>query len=125
LVNGDTALNFIHPADADYQERAAAKLSKKYIEIDYADVYNDATGAVLMQYNRKNQPLDNGTTLTTNPYIYFYPSLMKHNSSNYYVNNASSNRYGNLNATFMMRMAEVYLIAAEADVYVNGGGNAL
>jgi hypothetical protein len=34
-------------------------------------------------------------------------------------------RNGNLNATFMMRMAEVYLIAAEADIYVNGGSGAL
>ena len=39
--------------------------------------------------------------------VIFYPSLNKHNSSNYYVANASKKRNGNLNATFMMRMAEV------------------
>lgn len=55
---------------------------------------------------------------------YYYPSLNKHNSSNYYVANASKQRNGNLNATFIMRMAEVYLIAAEADIYLNGGANA-
>ena len=60
-----------------------------------------------------------------NQFRYFYPSLNKHNSSNYYVANASKKRNGNLNATFMMRMAEVYLIAAEADIYINGGANAM
>ena len=39
--------------------------------------------------------------------------------------NASKKRNGNLNATFMMRMAEVYLIAAEADILINGGANAM
>ena len=56
-----------------------------------------------------------------NQFRYFYPSLNKHNSSNYYVANASKKRNGNLNATFMMRMAEVYLIAAEASVRSNKG----
>ena len=30
-----------------------------------------------------------------------------------------------LNATFMIRMAEIYLSAAEADIYLNGGANAM
>lgn len=64
-------------------------------------------------------------TSAANQFRYFYPSLNKHNSSNYYVANASKKRNGNLNATFMMRMAEVYLIAAEADIYINGGANAM
>ena len=59
-----------------------------------------------------------------NQFRYYYPSLNKHNSSNYYVANASKQRNGNLNATFIMRMAEVYLIAAEADFYLIGGANA-
>lgn len=50
---------------------------------------------------------------------------MKHNSSNYYINNLGKKRLGNLNATFMMRTPEVFLIAAEADIYVNGGANAM
>ena len=65
---------------------------------------------------------DDGTN--ENQFRYYYPSLNKHNSSNYYVANASKQRNGNLNATFIMRMAEVYLIAAEADIYLNGGANA-
>lgn len=30
-----------------------------------------------------------------------------------------------MNATFIIRMAEIYLIAAEADIYLNGGANAM
>lgn len=60
-----------------------------------------------------------------NLFNFFYPSLTKHNSSRYFVANASKMRNGNLNATFIMRMAEIYLIAAEADIYANGGVNAL
>ena len=66
--------------------------------------------------------MNDGTS--ENLFRYYYPSLNKHNSSNYYVANASKQRNGNLNATFIMRMAEVYLIAAEADIYLNGGTNA-
>ena len=54
----------------------------------------------------------------------FYPSLNKHNSSNYYVANANKMRNANLNATFIMRMAEVYLIAAEADIYLGNTAEA-
>lgn len=124
LNNGDLAIDFVHPSDPDYATKVATKLDQPHIVVDFNDVYNAATGQVRMQYNRVNRPLDGGGTLTTNPFWGLYPSLMKHNSSNYYVNNASNNRYGNLNATFMMRMAEAYLIAAEADIYANGGANA-
>jgi len=124
LAQDAPAIEFIHPNDPDYATRVADKLSQPYLVVDYADVYDAVKKSVKMQYNRVNRPLDGGGTLTTNPFFSFYPSLSKHNSSNYYTNNASSNRYGNLNATFMMRMSEVYLIAAEADIYANGGGNA-
>ena len=30
-----------------------------------------------------------------------------------------------MNATFIIRMAEIYLIAAEADIYLNGGSKAM
>jgi len=73
-----------------------------------------------MDYHR-----DYDNTDVVSPWLSFYPSLMKHNSSNYYVNNLSKKRLGNLNATFMMRTPEVFLIAAEADIYVNGGANPL
>ncbi|SHN33289.1 RagB/SusD family nutrient uptake outer membrane protein [Chitinophaga sp. CF418] len=124
LAQGSAAIDFVHPNDPDYATKVADKLSQPYLVVDYADVYDAAKKSVKMQYNRVNRPLDGGGTFTTNPFFSFYPSLLKHNSSNYYTNNASNNRYGNLNATFMMRMSEVYLIAAEADIYANGGGNA-
>lgn len=37
-----------------------------------------------------------------NLFRYYYPSLNKHNSSHYYVANASKKRNGNLNAAFMI-----------------------
>ncbi len=124
LAQDAPAIDFVHPNDPDYAAKVADKLSQPYLVVDYGDVYDAAKNSVKMQYNRVNRPLDGGGPLNTNPFFSFYPSLTKHNSSNYYTNNASNNRYGNLNATFMMRMSEVYLIAAEADIYANGGGNA-
>lgn len=121
LSNGDQGITFIHPSDPDYTAKAATKLSQPHLVVDFADVYDANAKTVKMQYNRVNRPLDGGGTQTTNPFFSFYPSLMKHNSSNYYVNNPNNNRYGNLNATFMMRMPEVYLIAAEAAIYAGGG----
>ncbi|WP_414702867.1 RagB/SusD family nutrient uptake outer membrane protein [Proteiniphilum sp. UBA1028] len=58
-----------------------------------------------------------------NPFNYFYPTLNKHNN-NFYVANTNQRRNGNLNATFMMRMTEVCLIEAEADINVNGESDA-
>jgi starch-binding outer membrane protein, SusD/RagB family len=120
LVLNDLAIRFVLPNDTNYSALVASKRDQNYLLVDYADVYNDNTKAVNMTYTRSNDGKS-----TTNPFFGLYPSLTKHNSSNYYTVNAAKNRYGNLNATFMMRMAEVYLIAAEADIYVNGGANAM
>lgn len=124
VAKGATAIRFIMPQDDGYNTEAAAKLTRSYLVIDYKDIYNDTQKNINMTYSYKN-PSGNYTSTGTseNLFNYFYPSLTKHNSSRYYVANASSKRNGNLNATFMMRMAEVYLIAAEADLYVNGGAN--
>ena len=126
LAVGDLAIKFIMPQDADYSAETASKLSKSYLVVDYKDIYNDAKKNINMTYSYQN-PSDGYTSdgASENLFNYFYPSLTKHNSSNYYVANESKKRNGNLDATFMMRMAEVYLIAAEADIYVNGGSNAL
>ena len=121
VVAGNTSIDFIHPNDTDYATKVATKLNQKHLVVDYNDVYDVANKTVKMTYNRINRE----PATVTNPFLGFYPSLIKHNSSNYYVNNATSNRYGNLNATFMMRMSEVYLIAAEAAIYANGGTNAI
>ena len=105
---------------------AANKLKQNYLVVDYKDVYNDINKNIYMTYSYKN-PSGNYTSDGTseNLFSYFYPSLNKHNSSNFYVADANKKRNGNLNATFIMRMAEIYLIAAEADLYVNGGANTL
>ena len=126
LAIGDLAIKFILPQDEDYEAEAASKLSKSYLVVDYKDIYNDENKNINMTYSYMN-PSEGYTSDGTseNLFNYFYPSLTKHNSSNYYVANESKKRNGNLNATFMMRMAEVYLLAAEADIYVNGGANAL
>lgn len=113
LNKGDLAIKIVMPQDADYDNLIAQKSSLPYLLVDYKDVYDDQNHNVKMTLNGKE-----------NLYRYFYPSLNKHNSSNWYVVSAGNRRNGNLNATFMMRMAEVYLIAAEADIYLNGGANA-
>ncbi|KAB2822716.1 MAG: RagB/SusD family nutrient uptake outer membrane protein, partial [Paludibacter sp.] len=126
LAAGDLAIRFIMPQDENYETESASKLSKTYLVVDYKDVYNDTEKDINMTYSYTN-PSSGYTSDGTseNLFNYFYPSLTKHNSSNYYVASESKMRNGNLNATFMMRMAEVYLIAAEADIYVNGGSGAL
>lgn len=114
LEKGELAYKIVVPQDADYATEVANKATSTYLLVDYKDVYDDANRNVKMTLNGKE-----------NLFRYIYPSLSKHKSSNYYVANASKMRNGNLNATFIMRMAEIYLIAAEADLYLNGGSNAL
>lgn len=110
----DLAIKFVMKQDEDYATEVANKATSNYLLIDYEDVYNDDTKSIVMT---------NGSS--ENMYRYFYPSLNKHNSSNFYVANESRMRNGNLNASFIMRMAEIYLIAAELDIYLNGGANAM
>ena len=113
LAAGELAYKIVMPQDADYATEVANKATSKYLLVDYKDVYDDVNHNVKMTLNGKE-----------NHFRYIYPSLRKHLSDNYYVANASKARNGNLNATFMMRMAEVYLIAAEASLYLNNTGDA-
>ena len=113
LHSGDLAYKIVMPQDADYDAEVAKKATAPYLIVDYKDVYDDANRNVKMTLNGKE-----------NHFRYIYPSLRKHLSDNYYVANASKARNGNLNATFIMRMAEVYLIAAEASLYLNNGSQA-
>ena len=110
---GDKAIKFVMPQDAGYGDEVAVKRTAPYPVVDYKDVYNDASRNVNMAHNGKE-----------NIFRYFYPSLNKHNSSNYYVANAAKMRNGNLNGVLIMRMPEIYLIAAEADICINGGAAA-
>ncbi|MCI1647323.1 MAG: RagB/SusD family nutrient uptake outer membrane protein [Bacteroides sp.] len=125
LSKGDLAIKFIMPQDKDYLTEKQKEHESGYLLVDYNEVYSDKSNKVNMNYayvNAVGNYKSDGTS--ENLFRYYYPSLNKHNSSHYYVANASKKRNGNLNATFMMRMAEVYLIAAEADLYLNGGSNA-
>lgn len=115
IAVGQPAIKVIMPQDADYETEKANMAKAPYLVVDYKAVYDDANRNVIMKKADGNE----------NQWRYFYPSLNKHNSSNYYIANASKGRVGNLNATFMMRMSEVYLIAAELDIYLNGGNNAM
>lgn len=115
IAVGDKAIKFIMPQDDNYNTDKTNMSTVPYLVVDYKAVYDDAKKNVIMKNAEGNE----------NQFRYFYPSLNKHNSSRWYVANESKMRNGNLNATFMMRMAEVYLIAAELDLYINGGGNAL
>lgn len=119
IAFGELAVKFFMPGDVGYADFAASKRTLTYLGVDYADVY-EPNGDVRTEYQR----VVDGEQVV-NPFFSFYPSLTKHNSSNYYINNVDKKRFGNLNATFMMRTPEAYLIAAEADIYVNGGGNAM
>lgn len=125
IDNGDLAIKFIMPQDEDYNMESSNKLNRNYLVVDYKDVYSDANKNVKMTYAYQN-PEGSYTNdgKAENLFTFFYPSLNKYNSSNYFIANASKRRNGNLNAVLIMRMAEVYLIAAEADIYANGGANA-
>lgn len=115
LTSGDLAIKIVVPQDPDYSAEVATKATTKYLLVDYKDVYSDVSNNVVMTNSSGNENL----------FRYFYPSLNKHNSSHYYVANAGKKRNGNLDATFIMRMAEVYLIAAEADLYLGNTSEAL
>lgn len=111
---GDKAIKFVMPQDPDYAAEVAAKSTSPYLLVDYKDVYNDDKKEIIMTSGEGENMLR-----------YFYPSLSKHNSTNYFVANAGKKRNGNLNAVLIMRMSEIYLIAAEYDILLNGGGAAM
>ena len=112
INKGDLAIKFIMPQDADYESELARQATAPYVIAAYKDVYDDTAHKVVDTYNG-----------VPNQLHWFYPSLIKHNSTRYHF--VRYDRVGNLNATFMMRMAEVYLIAAELDIYLNGGAQAM
>ncbi|MDE6814021.1 MAG: RagB/SusD family nutrient uptake outer membrane protein, partial [Duncaniella sp.] len=115
IQSGDLGLRFVMPQDANYEAEVAGRGTSNYILVDYKDIYDDAKNDIIMDAANGGE----------NIFRYYYPSLCKHNSSNYYVRNASKIQIGNMNGILVMRMAEVYLIAAEYDIVLNGGGRAM
>ena len=104
INNGELAIKIVMPQDADYATEVAKAGTSNYLLIDYKKLYSDADKEII----------DQNADGTENQLRYFWPVLNKHNSSNYIVENYAKYRLGNLNATFIMRTPEVYLIAAEA-----------
>jgi hypothetical protein len=126
IAIGDNAIEFIMPQDADYATKKAAKYTSPNLIIDYADIYDDSHKTVYMKHAYHNATANYTSDGTVENFLSnFYPSLTKFNTTNFYAQDVSKLRFGNNSAMLIMRMAEVYLIAAEADLAVNGGANAL
>lgn len=109
INNGDLAIKIVMPQDPDYATEVANAATSNYLLVDYKKLYSDT----------EKEIIQNGADGKENQLRYFWPVLNKHNSSNYIVENLSKYRVGNLNATFIMRTPEVYLIAAEAALHIN------
>jgi len=117
VANGELAIKISRPGEPGYAEEAATKLGQKYIWVDMKDLYGD-DNRVKMKYNRVN--VDPGEA--DNPFLKFYPSLVKFNSGS--LVSPKANNYTSDASAIVMRLGEVYLIAAEAEFYLNRAGNA-
>ncbi|MBQ7162305.1 MAG: RagB/SusD family nutrient uptake outer membrane protein [Bacteroidales bacterium] len=123
---GDMAIEFVMPQDADYATKVAAKSTSTQLIVDYADVYDDAGKTIKLKHAYTNTTPDYKADGSNENFLsYFYPSLTKYNSSNFFESNASKMRFGNLDAMLIIRMPEMYFIAAEADIALNGAANAM
>lgn len=113
VSNASLAIKIVRPEEAAYASELNAKLNQPYIWVDLKDIYGDDQ-KVKMKYTRVNQ----SPGLVDNPFIRFYPSLTKFNSGSLISpkpNNFTSDAYATV-----MRLGEVYLIAAEAEFYLRG-----
>ncbi|MEG1587399.1 MAG: RagB/SusD family nutrient uptake outer membrane protein, partial [Bacteroidales bacterium] len=118
LKKGETVVRIIRPEESDYETLVSQKLSSPTLLIDFRDIYN-SDKTIKMTYKRVNDG-----TEAENPFYFFYPSLNKYNSSNFVEINASKNRFACDASSITMRMAEIYLLAAEADYYLGGSQSA-
>lgn len=126
IAVGDEAIDFIMPQDPDYAAKKAAKYTSKSLIIDYADVYDDVNKTVYMKHAYHNATSSYTSDGTVENFLSnFYPSLTKFNTTQFYAQDVSKLRFGNTSAMLIMRMPEMYFIAAEADLAINGGANAL
>ena len=114
ISKGELAIKFVMPQDADYAAEVAKAATSNYLLVDYKKLYSDAN----------NEIIDLNSDGTENQLRYYWPVLNKHNSSNYIVESYAKYRLGNLNATFIMRTPEVYLIAAEAALQTGDASSA-
>ena len=114
ISKGELAIKIVMPQDADYAEEVAKAATSNYLLVDYQKLYSDS----------QKEIIDLNSDGTENQLRYYWPVLNKHNSSNYIVESYAKYRLGNLNATFIMRTPEVYLIAAEAALQLGDAGSA-
>ena len=114
ISKGELAIKIVMPQDADYAEEVAKAATSNYLLVDYKKLYSDS----------QKEIIDLNSDGTENQLRYYWPVLNKHNSSNYIVESYAKYRLGNLNATFIMRTPEVYLIAAEAALQLGDAGSA-
>lgn len=117
VASGELAIKIVRPEQANYAAEQATKLVQKYIWVDFKDLYGDDQ-KVKMKYTRVNQTPGE----VDNPFIRFYPSLTKFNSGSLVsprTNGFTSDAYATV-----MRLGEVYLIAAEAEFYLRGANSA-
>ncbi len=112
---GDIAIRIAREGEADYSATQPNKLAQNYLWVDMNDLYG-TDNRVKMKYTRVNR--DPG--LVDNPFLRFYPSLTKFNSGFITINNNNVNRITSDANSTIMRLAEVYLIAAEAEFYLRG-----
>lgn len=116
VAKGDLAIRIVRPEESDYQSGKADKLKQNFLWVDMADLYGSDL-KVKMKYNRTNQE----PGLVDNPFLRFYPSLNKFNSGS--LISPKSNNYTSDAFATVMRLGEVYLIAAEAEFYLKGADN--
>lgn len=114
IAQGDKAIKITMPQDADYAAEVASAATSNYLLVDYKKLYSDAQKEIIANDAKGNE----------NQLRYFWPVLNKHNSTKYLVESLPKYRVGNLNATFIMRTPEVYLIAAEAALQTGNSGKA-
>ncbi|WP_293901394.1 MULTISPECIES: RagB/SusD family nutrient uptake outer membrane protein [unclassified Sphingobacterium] len=113
LPKGALALKVSREGETGYAEEKKMQFQQHYIWLDLEDVYG-VDNKVKMKYTRTNQQPGQ----VDNPFIGFYPSLVKFNSGSLIspkANSFTSDAYATV-----MRLGEVYLIAAEASFHLNG-----
>ncbi|TCC99381.1 RagB/SusD family nutrient uptake outer membrane protein [Pedobacter hiemivivus] len=113
VATAELSIKIIRPEEAGYTAEQATRLAQKYIVVDYKDLYGDDQ-KVKMKYTRVNQAPGE----VENPFIRFYPSLTKFNSGS--LISPKANNYTSDAFATVMRLGEVYLIAAEAEFYLRG-----
>lgn len=113
VANNAMAIKIMRPEEPAYAAEKANKLSQPYIWVDFADLYG-SDQKVKMKYTRVNQSPGE----VENPFNRFYPSLTKFNSGS--LISPKANNYTSDAFATVMRLGEVYLIAAEAEFYLRG-----